>query len=132
MTQTPIPVGLILCDHVLVEQGTKKISIIGSFRRVDVEQFPAKLPPFFLYAELTDGLGSGIMESVLSRLETDEQVFSYRTPIRFSDQLSVLRTRLRISNCTIPSSGAYQFMLLVDGMFVAQRQLQVFLRTDSP
>jgi hypothetical protein len=34
MILTPIPVGLILCDFVLVEQGTKKVSLIGSFREV--------------------------------------------------------------------------------------------------
>src|SRR5438876_310252 len=27
MIVTPTPVGLILCDHVLVEQGTKKVSL---------------------------------------------------------------------------------------------------------
>jgi hypothetical protein len=66
MILTPVPVGLILCDYVLVEEGSKKVSIIGSFRDVNVERFPAVLPPFFVYAELTDGLGSGIMEFGLS------------------------------------------------------------------
>src|SRR5260370_37773990 len=83
MIVSPTPVGLILCDYVLVEQGTKKVSLIGSFREVGVEQFPAILPPFYAYAALTDGLGSGTLELVLSRLETDEDVFSHRSPVSF-------------------------------------------------
>jgi hypothetical protein len=132
MILTPTPVGLTLCDHVLVEQGTKKVSLIGSFWEVGVERFPAVLPPFFVYAALTDGLGSGTLELVLSRLETDEEVFTYRSAITFLDQLSVLYVRLRVRNCSIPASGANQFMLLVDGALVAQRQLRVHLRGGSP
>lgn len=120
-----------MCDYVLVEQGTNKVSLIGSFRELSVDRFPAVLPPFFIYAALTDGLGTGTLELVLSRLETDEEVYRYRTRISFQDQLTVLHVYLRLHNCSIPAPGAYEFMLLVDGALVAQRQLRVNQRGDS-
>jgi hypothetical protein len=82
---TPIPVGLVLCDYVLVEQTTRKVSLIGSFWEVGMRRFPEILPPFFVYAALTDGQGTGTLELVVSRLETDEEVFTYRRPITFPD-----------------------------------------------
>jgi hypothetical protein len=131
MIPTPTPIGLFLCDYVLVEEGTKKISLIGTFEEAHPASFPAVLPPFFVYAALTDGVGRGTLELVFSRLETDEDVFSYRKQISLRDQLSVLHVKLRVRNCPIPASGVYQFALLVDGMLVAQRQLRVYSKGDS-
>src|SRR5947208_4128142 len=93
----------------------EEVSLIGSFREVVLEQFPMVLPPFSVHAVLSDGSGSGTLELILSRLETDEEVFSYRRPITFADQLTEVRVRLRISSCAIPAPGYYQLTLLVDG-----------------
>jgi hypothetical protein len=46
MIPTPIAVGLTLCDYVSIEEGTRKVHFLGSFRRSAVSGFPAVLSPF--------------------------------------------------------------------------------------
>src|SRR5689334_5976929 len=48
MIPTPVALGLTLCDYVLVEQGTKKVSYIRSFRRLRASGFPVVMSPFFV------------------------------------------------------------------------------------
>ena len=132
MVPTPGALGLIVCDYVLVEEGTRKVSLIGSFRELALDRFPVVLPPFSVYALLSDGSGSGILDLILSRLETDEEIFSHRRPITFADQLAEVRVKMRIRNCSIPAPGYYQWSLLVDGQPVTRRRLHFHLAGGTP
>src|SRR3954453_6988085 len=127
MIPTPSALGLIVCDYVLIKEGTHKVSLFVCFPELSLARFPAVLPPFFVYALLSDGSGSGTLELILSRLETDEEIFTHRRPITFVDQLAEVRVKLRIRNCSIPAPGYYQLSLLVDGQSVARRRLHFHL-----
>src|SRR5438067_355037 len=102
MVPTPVAHGLTLCDYVIIERNTGKVSLIGNFREITLSDFPGVLPPFVVSTVLTDGAGSGMLELVVSRLETDEDLFTYARPVQFPDQLSELRIILRLTRCSIP------------------------------
>ncbi len=91
MIPTPTAIGLTLCDSVIVEAGTEKVSLIGTFRRLAVPKFPVVLSPFVVHAALTDGAGSGMLELVCTRLETGEELFTYNRQISLSNPLSEVR-----------------------------------------
>jgi hypothetical protein len=127
MTNRPVALSLTLCDYVIIEERTKKASLIGSFTGLAARSFPAIAQPFSVFAVLTDGLGDGIMELVILRLETGEQTAVYRTENQFPDKLTEVRYHLRLRQCRFPASGKYQFTLLADGEWVAQCCLRVYL-----
>jgi hypothetical protein len=130
MVPTPFALGLMLCDYVIVERDTNKVSFIGSFWTIEARHFPAVLPPFFVCAVLTDGSGSGMLELVFSRLETGEELFRYSRSINFPSQLSELRVASRIRGCSIPAPGVYELTLLVDGEWVSRRRIHAHFRGE--
>src|SRR4051794_10566853 len=96
-----------------------------------VPQFPAVVPPFSVFAVLTDGVGDGRMEVKVTRLENDEQVAGTRRSLHFGNKLTKLSCHFRFRQCSFPAPGYDQFTLLVDGEWVAQRRLHVYRREDE-
>ena len=59
MVPAPVAVGLSICEKVIVEEGTKNVSLISTFRRLRLRGFPARSRPFCVFATLLDGEGNG-------------------------------------------------------------------------
>jgi hypothetical protein len=78
MASRPVAVGMALCDYVITEQKTNKVSLIGSFTRMAVREFPGFPDPFSVYAVLTDGLGDVTIELAVTRLDTGEEIYNRR------------------------------------------------------
>jgi hypothetical protein len=132
MTPTPVALGLTLCDYVIVEERTKKISTIGSFSSLKVRQFPTIPQPFCVLATLTDSVGDGIMDLVITEIEGNKETYAFRQPAHFSDRLAETKVLFRIKNCSFPKAGWYEFALLADSEFITQRRLLVHLEDELP
>jgi len=126
MVPRPVALGLTLCHYFLVEEGTRKVSLVGVFSKLTSDQFPYVPPTFFVHAALTDGLGNATIDLVFTRLDTDEEVGVRRRQVRFANRLGELHVVFQVANLAFPVPGAYLFTLLVDGEWVAQRRLRVF------
>jgi hypothetical protein len=74
MKQRPIAVGVLLCEQVIVEEGTHNVTLVNSFTHRKVTSFPATFP-FIVFASLTDGLGDGFLEVVIERLDSLEELY---------------------------------------------------------
>lgn len=129
MVSQPIALGMMICDHVIVEQGTAKISFVGGFNKLKSGKFPARLPPFELAATLAGSFGDVGLEVRLSRLETGASFVIHRRRQHFPDKLAEVLFRERFRDISLPVPGYYQFTLLAEGEWVAQRRL---LLEESP
>ena len=128
MVPRPNVLGLTLCDYVIVEERTRKVSLIGTFTGIAANRFPVIAQPFSVFAVLTDGLGDATMGLSILRLETDEEIFVYHTPVHFPDKLAEVSFHARLRQCSFPAAGHYLFTLLVDREWVAQRRIQVYTK----
>jgi hypothetical protein len=81
MTPRPIALGVTLCDAFIVEEGTKKVTLVGGFDQLRVGVFPAVSVPFSVYAALMDGAGDGAVQLVVTRLETDQVIYTLERPV---------------------------------------------------
>jgi hypothetical protein len=131
MTPCPIALGLTLCDYVIVEEGTKKISLIGTFTGMAVSGFPTVAPPFSVFSVLTDAQGDVTMDLVVTRLDTGEEVYTYQGRLRFPDKFTEVSFHTRVHRCSFPAPGYYQVTLLAGGEWVAQRRLRVYQKGSS-
>lgn len=131
MVPRPVALGLFLCDQAIVEEATRKTSLVGMFNHLTAKQFPFLPPPFTVFAALTDGQGTGRIALVVSRLETGEGIHAFRTTANFPDRLAISRMRFRIRECRFPQPGMYEFTLLIDDEWVAHNRLQI-LATGDP
>jgi len=126
MTPNPIALALTLRDYAVVEETTKKVSLIGEFIAVKAPIFPSPPRSFCAYTVLTDGLGECIIELVVTRLESDEEVYSVTQPGHFVSRFMQLKVLFRVREFSFLQPGSYEFVLLVDGQQVAQRRLRVY------
>jgi hypothetical protein len=127
----PIALGLTLCDQVIVEEGTRKVSLIGTFSRIRLRTFPSEPSPFCVFGTLTDGRGDGILEVAIARQDTNEEIYAAQRDIHFPDRFAEVHVLFRIGGCRFASSGGYVVTLLVDGELVAQRRFRVSRREEA-
>jgi hypothetical protein len=125
MIPPPIALSLTLCEHLSVEEGTKNVSLAGTFTRRYGQAFPFVPLPFYVFATLTGAQGEGEITLTVTALETDEEVASLTRRVAFPDRFAEGRVSFRLNNCAFPAPGVYMFTLAVDGDWVAHRRLQV-------
>lgn len=125
MVRLPRVVNLSLCHHVVVEEGTKNLTLVNCFRRLIVPDLALPAPTFFAVAVLTDGRGAGTMELNITRLEDEETVHSRIWEVTFDDPLASFYYTIRVRDCQFFAAGAYQANLLADGDSVGHVRFRV-------
>jgi len=124
MVPTPQALALAICDYVVVEEGRRNVSHIGSFTAIRPPHLPF-VRPLCAYAVLTGGQEEASVELTLTHMESDEEVYSLRSSVRLPDRLAEVRILFRVSECDFPEAGSYLFTLLIDGDWVAHRRINV-------
>src|SRR5437660_9984475 len=96
MLQRPTAVGLLLCEQLIVEKRTDNLTVVNAFIHRKVASFPSEPFPFVVVGFLTDGLGDATIDVVISRLDTNEDLYQRSVAYRFTDPLATLQVSLRI------------------------------------
>jgi hypothetical protein len=131
MNQCPTAIGLSLCEQVIIEDKTHNVTLVNCFTERTAEKFPSEPIPFVAFANLTDGLGEGMLEIVVQRLDTLDVVCRKSMRVRFTSPGNTMRLTVRIRDCCFPIPGHYQVSVLADGEFVAQRKMAVWEKEDD-
>jgi hypothetical protein len=132
MIPCPRAQGLTLCDYAMREEGTRKMSLVGTFAKIGADVFPFSAQPFCAFSTLTDGLGEGTLELTIASLTTDEEIYTFRRPIEFPTRFIDVRVLFRLRNVSFPEEGHYLFSLSVDADVIAQRRVRVYTVTEMP
>jgi hypothetical protein len=128
MVPPPIALGLVLCQGSIIEEKTRNVTLVNTFVRHDVEEFPSPPQRFTVFSVITDGQGDATIDLVVTRLATGEEIFAQRVPWNFPNRLTEVRLLYKITQCRFPAPGLYQVTILVDGDWIAQRRFQAALR----
>ncbi len=130
MVPCPVALGLTLCDQVIVEEGTRNISLIGTFSRLRGDVFPFAPPSFCVVSTLTGSQGEGEIKLTVTNLETDDEVYTLTRRVTFPDRFAELHVLFRPAELVYPAPGHYIFTLLVDDEGVAHRRVRI-LETEG-
>jgi hypothetical protein len=114
------------------EEGTRKMSLVGTFTKIRADAFPFSAQPFCVFSTLTDGLGPGTLELTITSLTTDEDIDSFQRPIEFPNRFVDVRVLFRLRDVSFPEEGLYLFSLSVDTDTIAQRRVRVYSVTEMP
>jgi hypothetical protein len=125
MSQRPVAIGLLLCEQLIVEEGTKNVTPVNCFTRRTAEAFPWTSPPFVVLAWLTNGEGLITLEVVVEAAASLEILHQNQVTLRFASPLQQGRLSIRLQEITFPEAGSYRVLLLADGELLAQRKLTV-------
>jgi hypothetical protein len=129
MSQRPKAAGLIVCQHVIVEESTRNMTLVNTFKRLRAIGFPSPPQPFTVYAALTDGRGVLTLDLVVYRPDTLEEIYGRTGRVTFADPLRQERLLVRVSQCSFPVPGRYLISLLADGDEVTYGVVELLSRS---
>jgi hypothetical protein len=130
MIQIPNAVGLILCEKAITEEGTKNVTLVNTFVRLELDEFPTRPLEFVVYALLTDGLGAMPISVALMSLDTLDELMVHSIEVNFTNPNTEYRLRVRVRNTQFPAPGRYQITLFANGEWVAQAALNLVHREE--
>jgi hypothetical protein len=126
----PVFVALLMADRVITEDNQKK-AIIGTFTQFSVRQVPAGLPPWFIYAAVTNVAGE-LPFSVNLVLDMSQQVvFSAGGTVTVDDPRRVVELVIPVPNVVFPSAGTYVVSFHVGGEQIGSRILDVVIQESK-
>jgi hypothetical protein len=125
MSQRPLAVGLLLCEQVIVDDHTKRLTPVNCFSKWVIEGPLEEPQAFYAVALLTSGHGSMPAALWIERLDNGDIVFLREFKVRFEDPLEQYRLMLRLRRVEFPGAGGYQASLWMDGESIAVARFSV-------
>ncbi|MGO9411790.1 MAG: DUF6941 family protein [Spirochaetia bacterium] len=120
----PVFVALLIADRVVTEDNQKK-GIIGTFTQFTVRQVPAALPPWFIYAAVTNISGEHTFSLNLLFDRSQQVIFSAGGKVSVDDPRRVVELVIQVPNVVFPDEGTYNISFHIDADLIATRILDV-------
>jgi hypothetical protein len=120
----PVFVALLLADRVITEDNQKK-SIIGTFTQFTVRQVPAGMPPWFIYAAVTNLAGEQPFSFNLVFDRSQQVIFSAGGNLSVDDPRRVVELVIPVPNVVFPETGTYVVSFHLGGQQIGSRILDV-------
>ena len=129
---TPIVLAIIICDDIIRDEMSKKMSLIGLFSRIDARKFPAVHGSLHVYVSLTNGhkVYEGELRFVNDR--KDMAVFSMKGKVPFRDPLQTVELNFAIRNLKFDAPGNFSVQFYCDGIRVGERRFIVSGPPSAP
>jgi len=120
----PVLLGMLLCDHVIVEQGTSKKSLIGIFDRVFANVFPT-FQQMTVYVRLIDAQGAYKFKLDFVDIERDTVIRSMETELmHIADRFEAYELIIR-STVQLQRAGLHEFRLFANEAFIGSISFRV-------
>jgi hypothetical protein len=129
----PILKAIYLCDEVVEDPVSKKVSVLGAFNVVrPPSSYPYHLPKLCVLAKLAGGLGEVPVRVVIARASDQCPVYtSTERLLRFEDRHQMIYVLFRILNCPFPTAGAYLVELHSRDNFLDDHRLHLLPEETS-
>lgn len=131
MAELPITRGLFLCENVIVEETTRKVSLINCFTKLFVEAFPSPPQQFYAFAILTNGYGTMPLRFVLTDLYDGSELLEHEGVLEFADPLDERRALIPVRNMVFDTPGLYEISLESNGAYLARARLELRVEEDN-
>jgi hypothetical protein len=126
MIKLPQVIGLYPCERIDLNTQTGQVSLIGVFHSLHFRTLPAARRKFTVYAALYDGMGEGIMDLLITRLETEQDIYYYEKWYAFPGRGVLAHVDMPVTKCGFPAPGRYAFKLRFDQRDVTQRLVDIY------
>ena len=127
-----IVLAINICDTIIRDQMTNKVSLIGLFSTIWAPSFPCRHPKMHIYIALTGGHGKYTMEVKLVKAADGSPVMGMEGPVAFQNPLQVAEVNLEWRNVEFKEPGEYVVEVLCDGNPVGRRKFGVQQTGGSP
>lgn len=122
----PYPLAMVVCDHIWVDPGTGKETLLGLFSTIHARKFPARHGLLAVYVALTDGRGETPVR--LRLIDVDEEydpLFDETGTIDFADPRMIFGMMFHAENLLFKEPGEYRFQLFAHEELLMERRVLV-------
>jgi len=126
MAQRPRTIGVYLCKKIEVDPAKGEMSLVGVFQAMTFDRFPSPIQRFTIYAMLYDGLGEGVIEVRIIRMDNEQELYRHERWARFAGQGIQYQHEVKVTRCVFPTPGRYGVILRFDGEIIDSRILEIF------
>jgi len=122
----PILKAMLLCDQTLVEEGTRKRSLIGLFDRVKSAQFPTVHGSMSVYVQFREIEGTFDFTLELFDLAEDKTLHKAMVKdFKVQDKSRDCELVFNLLSVRFVHAGDYEFRIYVDDQIFGQKSFQV-------
>lgn len=121
----PIVMSINVCDEIIRDEISKKISLIGLFSQIQAATFPMHHPSLHVYVSLTDGHGEYRGELRFVREADNSVIASMKGKVPFHNPLQTVELNFAINNLKFEGPGKYRVEFFCDDEPVGSRQFIV-------
>jgi hypothetical protein len=122
---TPAVLSITICDMIIRDELTKKVSLIGLFNTIRANRFPCKHPQLHVYIALTDGHGTYKAEVRFINAQQNKPIAGMRGELIFKSPLQVVEMNLCWQRLNFESAGEYHVEILCEGVLIGSRKFIV-------
>ena len=127
----PVLLTILVCDTILRDEQSKKLSLIGLFNRISASQFPCRHMEMHVFVSLTDGHGTCQAQLRLMKRSTDEPLAAIEGKLVFPNPKAIVEMNFDVKGSVFPEPGEYSFDFYVNGDLIGSRPFQVAAAGDG-
>jgi hypothetical protein len=119
---------MLLCDRTIVEAGTGKVSIIGTFDACSLKSLPGYTVPFTIYVVLIEGLIGHDYEIAVEFYDLNDNSRVSRnigSRALWTERLSRISIAMPVAPILIGHPGGYDIVVLADDQEIDRQRLIV-------
>ncbi|HEY3320759.1 MAG TPA: hypothetical protein VGP72_09875 [Planctomycetota bacterium] len=119
----PILLALVLCDTIIREASTNKVSLIGTFNGIYANTFPCTHYSLSIYIAITEGRGVVPCKLRMTSLDSNKLIFDLPGQIEFSGPTSISELVFQLQQIRFEHPGVYAIEFWADGELLGSRKL---------
>ena len=127
----PIVLAINICDDIIRDEITKKISLIGLFNRIQSPSFPTTHSSLHVYVSLTNGHKKYKGELRFVNESDNNIIFKTNGDVPLQNPLQTLELNFSVRNLKFDKPGKYDVQFYCDGTLVGSRGFIVSASTST-
>ena len=121
----PIVLSINICDSIIRDEITKKVSLIGLFSAIRVKTFPSTHSLFHVYAALTNGHGPYKTSLKIVSVEDNKVILQIDGDLNFIDPLQIVELNIGLQGVSFNKAGKYGVQIWCNDSLIGSRDFMV-------
>ena len=129
----PDVISLIVCDQIITDRVTGKVSLIGMFSAIHSPRFPVAHPQLCVHVALTDGRGkTPITIRIVDANEARQPLVEGKGTVEFKDPRMIANLALQFHGLRFPEAGQYRVQIWSGSSLLREARLHLIKAKMPP
>jgi len=107
--------ALVVCDQIIRDEQTKKLTLVGCFNRFLAQTYPSRLSRLAVYVGMSEGHGSYSTEVRMVSASDGTVLMRGEAEIEFLRHHKAAEINITAENVPVPAAGEYVVEFICDG-----------------